>query len=77
MNDRELLTKIEEVRASMNAQLDELIAAVQASHTGREPTKRRAPMRPPIGGPVLITTDIVRAKARSALEHMGIARVRG
>lgn len=68
-----LLAQIEQVRANMNAQLDDLAATI-AAHS--QAPKRRAPLRPPIGGPVLIPDDIARAKARAALARMGMAAVK-
>ena len=57
----------------MNAQIDELAAAV--SQAAQAP-KRRAAVRPPISGPVLIPDDIARAKARAALKRMGMVAVK-
>jgi hypothetical protein len=68
-----LLAQIEQVRANMNAQLDDLAATI-AAHSPT--TKRRAPLRPPIAGPVLIPDDIARAKARAALVRMRMAAVK-
>ena len=70
---QQLLVKIEQVRSDMNAQLNELAAAI-AAHAPA--AKRRAPLRPPIAGPVLIPDDIARAKARAALARMGMAKVK-
>lgn len=70
---KQLLVKIEQVRSDMNGRLDEL-AAMVAAHAPA--AKRRAPLRPPIAGPVLIPDDIARAKARAALARMGMAKVR-
>lgn len=69
-----LLAQIEQVRANMNAQLDDLAATI-AAHSPTT-TKRRAPLRPPIAGPVLIPDDIARAKARAALARMGMTAVK-
>lgn len=57
----------------MNGRLDEMAAAI--SNTAPA-TKRRAPVRPPIAGPVMIPDDIARAKARAALARMGMAKVK-
>jgi hypothetical protein len=80
VTDREhLLALVEEFRAETTARLDALAAAIRQgmkSPSPASPKKRRAPVRPPIGGPVLITDDIARAKARAALERMGLVKVR-
>lgn len=68
-----LLSLIEQVRSNMNAQLDDLAATI-AAHAPA--AKRRAPLRPPIAGPVLIPDDIARAKARAALARMGMSAVK-
>lgn len=77
--DRKLLALIEEARAEMNARLDLLAAAVrgEAGERLKVPRMRRAPMRPPLGASVLITDEIVQAKARATLERMGLVKGRG
>jgi hypothetical protein len=84
MTERErehLLGLVAAVRAEMNLRLDALALAIQAGaaqeSSKKVPSKRRAPLRPPIAGPVLITDDIARKKAQQALERMGLAKVRG
>ena len=78
MNDRDrtLLALIEEARAEMNARLDMLEAELREGIL-KVPMRRRAPLRPPLGAPVLMTDDIARAKARAALERMGLVRAKG
>lgn len=68
---KQLLDLIGQVRSQMNTQLDALAAAVTNS---THAPKRRAPVRPALGGPVLIPDDIARAKARAALQRMGMVR---
>ena len=67
----------------MNLRLDALAAAIRGEGEGgpeapkKAPGRRRAPLRPSIAGPVLLTDDIAKAKARQALERMGLRRVKG
>lgn len=81
MIEREhLLALVAAVRAETLSKLDALALAIQAGaeqeQPKKTPRKRRAPFRPPISGPVLITDDIAKAKARQALERMGLAKVK-
>lgn len=76
MTDRDqLLELVEGLRAEMNARLDALAAAIRQG-SQKPSRKRRAPMRPPVGAPVLVTDDIARKKAQIALERMGLVRTR-
>lgn len=74
--ERHLLDLVEGLRVEMNSKLDALVLAIKEDAPKKAPRKRRAPLRPPVAGPVLITDDIVKAKARAALERMGIRKVR-
>ncbi len=73
--DRALLDQVEQIRTTMNAQLDAIIAQIEGDTTPSASPRRRTSMRSSAAGAVLITTDIAKAKARAALARMGAGRV--